>query len=108
MNWTLHEDGIVRKTGQSACFLPTEAEKEFWARIQELEDSLTFWKTEARNLDAAISKAEERNKELQQTLNKVAEIAKKALNSLQTPPLNLPHTNQDQIPPQNQEPRLLD
>lgn len=38
MNWTLHEDGIVRKNGQSACFAATAAEKEFWAEINRLKE----------------------------------------------------------------------
>lgn len=63
MNWQLHEDGIVRN--QSAWFAATAAEKEFWARIQELEDSLKFWKNETKNQDAAIFFADKRIQELE-------------------------------------------
>lgn len=75
MNWTLHEDGIVRKTGQSACFLPTEAEKEFWARIQELELALTEIATRTRL-------SQKRGGTVQQVLSaeQMVEIAEKALN----------------------------
>jgi uncharacterized coiled-coil DUF342 family protein len=49
MNWSLDKDGVVRKTGQSACFLATEAEKEFWARIKELEQEVVHWKSNHDN-----------------------------------------------------------
>ncbi len=167
MNWTLHEDGIVRKTGQSACFAATAAEKEFWARIKELElesessmeaaialledrpmkqggfPHLLFCnggnherigdgigicncplgkrirglKKRIQELELALTEIATRTRlfqkiggAVQQVLSaeQMIEIAEKALNPPQQQQPKPPHTNQDQIPPQNPEPRLLD
>lgn len=72
-------------------------------RIQELELSLTEIATRTRLF-------QKRGGTVQQVLSaeQMVEIAEKALNPPQQQPPKLPHTNQDQIPPRNPKPRLLD
>ena len=76
MNWTLHGDGIVRKTGQSACFAATAAEKEFWARIQELEMALVEISSRTRRPSKRAGGAAQ----VLLSVEQMVEIAEKALN----------------------------
>jgi hypothetical protein len=64
-------DGILYEDGQCSNIQASFAEEEFWARIEELEDSLAFWKKETQNQDAAIFKYEERIRELEITLTEI-------------------------------------